>query len=104
VKPYGIVLTLWRIISTITIRIEETSPNLPISYAIASNFIYKGVASGSSDYSRAYILPTHDASPTTIINILPSPESTLVPLINMGDATSCLPAVFLAPSSIIEFL
>jgi len=63
---------------------------------ITINYLYLNlfIPSGSSDYSRAYILPTHDASPTTIINILPSPESTLVPLINMGDGTSCLPAVF----------
>ena len=39
-----IVTTARRINRTSTITIAEISPNLPISSAMASNFIYKGVA------------------------------------------------------------
>ena len=66
-----------------------------ISSAIASNFIYKGVTSLSSDLSRTDIFPTHEESPTTIATIFPSPDKTRVPLIIIGEGTSCLPELFL---------
>lgn len=52
------------------------------------------IPSGSSYLNNAAILPAHDESPTTNINIFPSPLNTLVPLIIIGDGTSWWPAVF----------
>lgn len=46
------------------------------------------IPSGSSYLNNAAILPAHDESPTTNINIFPSPLNTLVPLIIIGDGTS----------------
>ena len=56
-----------------TINIAEIKPNIPISLAIASNFYYKGVVSSDSYLKRTSILPTLDASPTTITIKTPSP-------------------------------
>lgn len=69
-------------------------PNLPTSYAIASNFSYNGVVYTSSVASNEEIFPTQLESPTTTTIILPSPDSTLVPLSITGDDTSCLPHEF----------
>ena len=71
----------------IKIKIAEYKPNLPISYAIFSNFICRGVAVISSWFNTARILPEQEKSPTTVIIILPSPVKTFVPLIITGDAT-----------------
>jgi len=82
---------------TIMMMMAEYRPNLPISLASFSSFYWRGVGSGSSFSSSTLILPMQDCSPTTITIILPSPERTLVPLIMMGDGTSCLLAIFFYP-------
>ena len=56
-----------------TINIADIKPNIPISLAIASNFYYKGVVSSDSYLNKTSILPTLDASPTTITMKKPSP-------------------------------
>lgn len=71
----------------------DITPNLPISEAILSNFSYNGVIYESSDLSRLAIFPKQLESPTTNTNIFPSPDSIFVPLNNIGEGTSCLPAV-----------
>ena len=67
-------------IRTRKIIIAATRPNIPMSLAIFSNFIYNGVIS-SSDTKIALILPILDLGPTLITTILPEPLSTLVPAI-----------------------
>jgi hypothetical protein len=56
-----------------TIMQADINPNLPMSFAIASNFYYKGVAS-SSYLIFSLILPIQLYSPTTMTNILPDPS------------------------------
>ena len=80
-----------------TIVIAEYRPNLPISWAIVYNFIWRGVAETYSWARRALILPIHEESPTTRISSFPSPESTLVPPIIIGEGTSCLSPGFFYP-------
>jgi len=88
-----ILSTIKRISRIKNINKADITPNLPISVAILSNFSYNGVVYESSDLSRLAIFPKQLESPTTNTNIFPSPESTLVPLNNIGEGTSCLPAV-----------
>lgn len=70
------------------------SPNFPIFLAKCYNFYCNGVMVYSYCYSNALIFPIQDLYPTTKIIILPYPFKTLVPLNNIGDGTSCFPAVF----------
>ncbi len=72
---------------TMIIKIAAINPNFPMSSAIFSNFICKGVAPTYYWASKALILPMHEQSPTTIINNFPSPVKTLVPPIKIGEGT-----------------
>jgi len=70
---------------TIMMTIAEYNPNLPISPAKIYSFYWSGVGWASSFSNKALILPIQDWSPTTKTTILPSPESTFVPLIMIGE-------------------
>lgn len=83
--------------NTITIVIAAKRPNLPISSAIVSNFICKGVASTYYWARSALIFPIQEQSPTTSIKSFPYPLSTVVPPIKIGDGTSCLSEAFFYP-------
>lgn len=86
-------MTVILINNTINVSIPEYNPNLPISLAIVSNFYCNGVISASCSIN-AYILPTHEYYPTTNINSLPSPESTVVPESIAGDGRVWLSLIF----------
>lgn len=88
---------------TTTITIAEYSPNFPMSWASFYSFIWRGVGVGSDSTSKLLTFPMHDNSPTTITIILPSPARTLVPLMMIGDGTSCFPALFFYPAWTISY-
>ena len=64
------------------------NPNIPISLAIFSNFIYKGVNSSSPLVIISYILPIEEFFPTLITIIEPLPVKTLVPAIKITEGIS----------------
>ena len=78
-----------RMNSTVTIVIALYNPNLPMSFAMASSFYYKGVDSLSWALSSCRIFPSLEFSPTTTVTNLPSPCTIYVPARRTGVGTSC---------------